>query len=324
MDYEKMEDKDIIMKKRLFLFLAVLFFTILFLLYLEREQIKDLTSKVFFRVANENSSLSEDSGIKITFLDIGQGDATFIEWADGTQMLVDCAIDSRILEALGRAMRHGDHVIDYLLVTHPDQDHYGGCVDVLKRFEIKNIVYTGYEKTGNSYFPIFLQAIEQEQAEFFPIQAEQIWNIGSSTLHFLYPDVPVSTHKVVKKMGKKDASNNTSIVFTLEYEGKKILFTADAEKEVEEYLIKKYGAILDIDVLKVGHHGSSGSSIDSFLSLVRPEFAMISSGKDNRYGHPAPRTLKRLERVGAEVWRTDEKGDIILHVRNNELYVETQ
>ncbi len=324
MGYEKMEDKDAVMKKRLFLFLAVFVLTILFLLYLERENIKNLTSKVFSRVTSENTSLSEDAGIKITFLDIGQGDATFIEWGDGTQMLVDCSIDSRILEALGRVMRYGDHVIDYLLVTHPDQDHYGGCVDVLKRFEIKNIVYTGYEKTGNTYFPIFLQAIEGEQSDFFQIQAEQIWKIGSSTLHFLYPDALPMEHQVIKKMGKRDASNNTSIVFTLEYENKKILFTGDAEKEVEEYLIKKYGTALDVDVLKVGHHGSSGSSMDSFLSKVRPELAMISSGKDNRYGHPAPRTLKRLERVGAKVWRTDEKGDIILHVRNHDLYVETQ
>ena len=84
--------------------------------------------------------------LRITFLDIGQGDATFIEFPNGEQMLVDCAEDGKILEALGRVMPYYDRDIDYLMITHPDFDHYGGCTDVLNRFEVKNIVYNGFKK----------------------------------------------------------------------------------------------------------------------------------------------------------------------------------
>jgi len=300
------------MKHRLFILLGILTLILALLIYSQREEIKKLYTK----------PIAQSGGLQITFLDIGQGDASFIEWGDGTQMLVDCAIDARILEALGRVMNPRDRVIDYLLVTHPDQDHYGGCVDVLKRFEVKNIVYTGYNKSSSNYFPIFEEFVRRENAQYVEIQHQQIWDIASSTIHFLYPDKKIDTHPVVQKMGSQDASNNTSIVFILEYGKNKILFTGDAELETEEYLVETYGDALDVDVLKVGHHGSAGSSSDRFLGKVKPELAMISSGRENRYGHPHPRTLKRLERVHAQMWRTDEVGDIILFVNNDNVYVE--
>jgi competence protein ComEC len=313
------------MKHRLWILLGILFFALLMLLFFGRKDIQALFEKNFGKEKNiQVSEQSNDLPIKITFLDIGQGDASFIEWGDGTQMLVDCAIDSRILEALGRVMDPRDRSIDYLMVTHPDQDHYGGCVDVLRRFEVENIIYTGYEKSSSKYFPVFQQYVKDEQAQFIEITAQEKWNLNSSTIHFLYPDTPIAMHPVVKKIGKGDASNNTSIVFTLEYQNKKVLFTGDAEKETEEYLIKKYGEALDVDVLKVGHHGSAGSSIDNFLALVKPEYAVISAGKDNAYGHPAPRTLRRLARVYSEVWRTDEKGDILVQITKDGVYVQSQ
>ena len=98
-----------------------------------------------------------ENSVQITFLDIGQGDATFIEFPGDVQMLVDCAKDARILEALGRVMEFYDRSIDYLVVTHPDNDHYGGCIDVLKRFDVANIVYNGLKKEQDEMWREFWQ-----------------------------------------------------------------------------------------------------------------------------------------------------------------------
>lgn len=264
---------------------------------------------------------SEKNFVKITFLDIGQGDATFIEFPDGTQMLVDCAIDARILEALGRVMPFYDHTIDYVIATHPDKDHYGGCVDVLKRFEVKHIVTNGFKKDESPFFSVFQQAVQDENAQRIEVQQEDVWTIASTTLHFLYPDFPLEKEPVLHGLAKNKISNNTSIVFLLQYGEKKVLFTGDAETETENYLVKKYGKLLESDVLKVGHHGSNSSSGEKFLQYVSPTNAVISSGKGNEYGHPTLRIVRRLERTGATLWRTDQKGDILLTIDPHSVYV---
>ncbi|MEK7623896.1 MAG: MBL fold metallo-hydrolase, partial [Patescibacteria group bacterium] len=147
-----------------------------------------------------------------------------------------------------------------------------------------------------------------EGAEYREIAAEETQTVASSTIHFLFPDKPVA------EISGDVENNNKSIVFTLTYGGTKVLFTADAEKELEEYLVQKYGDILDADVLKVGHHGSFSSSNQPFVDAVTPSYAMISVGAENKYHHPSPRVVRRFERAGAQVWRTDEKGDIRVSV----------
>jgi len=259
--------------------------------------------------------------LDVTFLDIGQGDATFISFPNGQQMLVDCAIDARILEALGRVMPFYDRSIDYLLITHPDKDHYGGCEDVLERFDIGHIVYTGVQKEGNQSWQSYMYAQYDEGAAYTEIAKEDVWNIGSTTVHFFYPDHSVREGTHIPGVEKDTGPNNTSIIFSLEYMGKRVLLTGDVEAELEAYLVATYGVQLDTDVLKVGHHGSPGSSIPEFLTATSPAYAIISSGKGNSYGHPSARVLKKLERIGAETWRTDEKGDILVSIMLNSLYV---
>ena len=252
--------------------------------------------------------------LTVSFLDIGQGDATFIVFPNGEQMLVDCAIDARILEALGRVMPFYDRDIDYLLVTHPDKDHYGGCPDVLDRFEIGHIIYNGYEKKDSTEWQAFWHFVQSEQAVHTDINKNQTMSIASTTITFLYPDhdLRVSPYVPLEEKKKEPNANNGSIVFLLSYGDIDMLFTGDAEKEVEQYLVDTYGSELDVEVLKVGHHGSNTSSIDPFVAEVTPEHAVISSGKENKYGHPSPRVLKRLERAHSTIWRTDIQGDIIL------------
>lgn len=255
--------------------------------------------------------------VNIHFLDIGQGDATLIDFPNGEQMLIDCAKTNIVLEALGRAMPFYDRTIETLVITHPDLDHYGGCIDVMKRFNIQTIVYTGAEK-DNQFFTAFIDHIENEKKDgvrYVEIEQEQVWNIASTTIHFLFPDKPTDQIKF--------ESNNTSIVVLLEYNKHTALLTADAEKELEAYLVEKYGSILDVDILKVGHHGSDTSSIQEFLGAVTPKHAIISCGLDNEYGHPTPQVMKRLEKTGALIWRTDIQGDIMATI-NDGLYVSEE
>ncbi len=259
--------------------------------------------------------------IRVTFLDVGQGDATFIEFTNGEQMLVDCAIDARIIEALGRVMPYYDHDLDYLLITHPDSDHYGGCAEVLERFEVKNIIYSGVQKSDDGWQDLWSK-VEMEPADYYQIDAEDFWRISSSTIHFLYPDHSLVKNPNILSIEKEVSANNMSVIFKLSFGENNLLMMGDAEEELEEYLLATYADQLDAEILKVAHHGSGSSSIVDFLNVVSPDYAVISCGFDNRFGHPSRRVLKRLERAGSEIWRTDLKGDIIATIYLNKVIVE--
>jgi len=268
-------------------------------------------------------SIEKNPGdLLVYFLDIGQGDATLLEFQNGEQMLIDCAIDARILESLGKYIPFSDKTLEYLVITHPDQDHYGGCVDVMKNFEVKNIIYTGFEKK-NSFFPIFEKSLEDEKIEGANYILSHEWgerNIASSTVEVLFPNAAIENLQI------KD-SNASSIILKITHGEKKMLLMGDAEEEEEIFLEEFYGAEeLDIDVLKVGHHGSAHATSKHFLQYTTPDYGIISSGADNSYGHPSPRVLKKLERAGAEVLRTDQKNDIIMRVGGgkelNNIYVQ--
>ncbi len=311
------------MNKRIFWLIGFLILLTLCTAYFARKELVFFWERAWVFVSQRvfpNASSEHEEFVEIVFLDIGQGDATFIEFPNGEQMLVDCSEDARILESLGRVMNFRDRVIDYLLVTHPHLDHFGGCIDVLKRYTIRNVIWNGYEHEGGQAFSVFLDTLKKENAQILAIEFEQKLSISSTTFHFLYPDEKMINHDLMKT-GKQNL-NNTSVVFSLQFGKQKILFTGDAEEELEVYLVKKYGAVLDSDILKAGHHGSHTSSQSEFLEQVTPQITTISSGKQNEYGHPSPRVLKRLERVGSQVWRTDQKHDILIKIYPDHHYVE--
>jgi competence protein ComEC len=248
--------------------------------------------------------------LKLTFLDIGQGDATYVEFHDGTDMLIDCAIDGRILEALGRVMEWNDRTLDYLIVTHPDLDHYGGCEEVLTRFDVGTIVYNGLKKEDSKLWQSFDRAVRAEGAEYLEIGQYDVWEIASTTITFLYPDHEIAVDTKVPGRATDTGANDTSIVMTLRHGPTSIALMGDAEDPLEAYLAETYGEELDVDILKLGHHGSDSSSSEEFLGLVSPQDAIVSAGKENKYGHPSLRVLKRVERASSTLWRTDAQGDI--------------
>lgn len=278
---------------------------------------------------------------QVTFFNIGQGDSALIQFNNGEKMLVDCGPDKKILAKLGQALPFYDRTIDYVLATHPDLDHYGGCVDVLKNYTVKEIIINGHKKENDPYWRAWDQAIKNEGAIVKIMDQPEEWIIASSTLQFFSPDSSLPLDIAAED------SNNYSIVFKLKNDRTSFLFTGDMEEPLEKALVHKYcstttgvqnieplqqlqsnavGAqnfvpaeqskrsvvcpALQAEVLKVGHHGSDTASGEEFLNLVNPKTATISVGK-NKYGHPSLRVLKKLERVGAEILRTDEAGDIV-------------
>jgi competence protein ComEC len=280
---------------------------------------------LYFYVQN---SEAESKIFKVTFLNVGQGDAALIRFSNGEKMLVDCGVNSKILEKLGEHLPFYDRTIDYLLISHPDADHYGGCVDVLKRYDVKKIITNSDSREGDPYWDVWLKYLGEENAEHKVITQPEVWDIDGAKIEFLSPD---------KSLGldpKKAKGNNDSIVFRVVRGNESFLFMGDAEMPLEDALVNKYCITstiaiptstisssppeqeklhcdqIDSDYLKVGHHGSDSSSDEKFLEAVSPSEAIVSVGK-NSYGHPSFRVLKKLERVGAEILRTDYKGDII-------------
>ena len=253
-------------------------------------------------------------GYKIIFFNVGQGDSALIHFPNGAKMLVDCGPDRTILNKLGRYLPFYDREIEYLLISHPDLDHYGGCTDVLKRYKVNNIITNGEEKSGDSYWLVWKKYMDAEGAQTKVISAPVEMGIAGARLEFFSPN------PLVVLPGNAEG-NNSSIVFRLTYGTTTVFFTGDMEAVLEKELVSLFCEFSSIKpmpcpalhsgFLKVGHHGSDSSSDDSFLVSVNPDTAVISVGK-NRYGHPSLRVLKKLERVGAQIWRTNELNDIIV------------
>ncbi|PIR03135.1 MAG: hypothetical protein COV60_01930, partial [Candidatus Magasanikbacteria bacterium CG11_big_fil_rev_8_21_14_0_20_43_7] len=216
---------------------------------------------------------------------------------------------------------------EYLVVTHPDLDHYGGCIDVLKRFDVSTIIYNGMEKPYDDLWVAFNSAIEEHQQEGkqYTLAEEQfVWTIASTTVNFLYPDHSIVDDPGVPGVKKEANANDTSIIIKLSYGDQDVLLTGDAEEDLERYLVATYGDQLDVEILKAGHHGSQSSSIPEFISSTSPVLAIASAGKDNKFGHPARRVVRRFERAGVEFWQTDIHGDIVVTLTSSSFQIVPQ
>jgi len=252
--------------------------------------------------------------LEVVFFDVGQGDSIFIETPNGVQVLIDGGPTSVILEKLAEEMPFYDRTIDLIILTHPEHDHYFGLFEVLKRYEVKNILWTGIIRDTAEYQE-WIRLIEEEGAEVGVVEAGQKIVLSEKIyLSILHPFENLENQKV------KNA-NDTSIVASLFFGNVSFLFTGDIGKKVEARLVEQ-GIDLDSDVLKVCHHGSKTSSSLEFLEAVSPEVAVIQVGKDNSYGHPHPEVLARLEEFGIQVLRTDINGDIKIISDGNNFKLE--
>lgn len=258
---------------------------------------------------------SDEHHFEVIYFNVGQGDSALIKFANGQRMLVDCGPDKKVLSKLGQYLPFFDRRLDYLLVTHPDSDHYAGCPAVLQRYDVKNIFINGAQKPGDPFWEAWKKYRMLEGAHEQVIGGGERLKIGDSELIFLSPDSGLKMNDVAP-----DDTNNYSIVFLLKNNFGRFLFTGDMETALEDALLQKYCpttsapcAAIQADYLKVGHHGSNSSSGVEFLKAVAPKYAIVSVGPPpNRYGHPSMRILRKLEREGAAIWRTDLLDDIIV------------
>jgi len=244
---------------------------------------------------------SNPDSLEVIFFDVGQGDAIFIKTAQSRQILIDGGPDSAVLEKLGREMPFWDRTIDLIVLTHPEHDHIAGLLEVLKRYEVKNILWTGVVR-DTAEFREWEKLTAEEEAEIIIAKSLLRIDLNNSYIDVLYPFEDLSGQEIKK-------TNNTSVVAKLVCGEKSFLLTGDIEKSVEKELLES-GADIDSDVLKVAHHGSKTSSAEEFVEKVSPEIAVISAGKNNSYGHPHAETLATLSKYGINVLRTDELGDV--------------
>lgn len=240
----------------------------------------------------------------ITFFDVGQGDAIFIEVPGGNQILIDGGPNAAILSKLGQTMPFWDRSIDLIVLTHPHADHLDGLLEVLERYKVDMVLESGAEHSIPEYYE-WRQILEKRKVPVVVARAGQKIKAGDLVLDILMP--------LKEYAGLSPRNVHEAMIVSRAIYGKdSFLFTGDAEKSLEFLLLSTYGDKLDSDLLKVGHHGSKTSTSKEFLAAVSPPMGIIQSGRKNRYGHPHQDVLDRLASVGVNVLRNDLNGDIQL------------
>lgn len=249
-----------------------------------------------------------DNLLRVHFIDVGQGDAAFIELPGGETMLIDAgeseygAVVSDYIKKLGYSL------INYVIGTHPHSDHIGGLEEVIRKFDVKS-VYMPKVSANTKTFEGLLTAVKEKGLSVNTARKDLfVINNDNLKVKFLSP-----------VQEKYSDLNDYSAVVMLNYKNNSFLFTGDAGEAVESSLEGN----ISCDVLKVGHHGSNTSSSLAFLESVGPEYAVISCGKDNKYGHPHSEAIDRLLRIGALVFRTDLSGDIVIESDGNNIMFDS-
>lgn len=245
-------------------------------------------------IFNAISYFSARKDLTINFLDVGQGDAILISQGD-KQILIDGGPSgSRIMEKLGKYIPFWDRKIEVVIETHPDQDHIQGLLDVMRNYQIGEVVESKGESDTELYKK-FKEIIDSKKIESFTAEA------GT--------EIKITDEAVLKiilaETGTAKDTNSASVVTELNFGDNSFLFTGDLPSEAEN----KFSDI-KTEVLKVAHHGSKYSTSVEFLNNVSPRDAVISVAKNNKYGHPTEEVLNRLKEKNINILRTDEMGDI--------------
>ena len=255
-----------------------------------------------------------DGRLHVTFLDVGQGDAIFIQTPGGRQVLVDGGpSETTLLSALGAEMPFWDRSLDLVVLTHPDADHITGLLPVLARYRVGAILFRDLA-LSDAVYTQWLQLVAAEGATVYTA-----WPGLELTLD---TDVTLTVlHPAELIVGSESEGNNNSVVTQLRYGRFTALLTGDIEAKVERQLVSS-GWSLQSSVLKVAHHGSCSSTTPEFLAAVAPEVVVISVGADNRFGHPCEEVLERLEEL--PVYRTDKQGAVEIISDGNQMWIETE
>ena len=248
--------------------------------------------------------------LQVSFLDVGQGDAILITAPNRNQVLIDGGPNKKVIRALGQVMPFFDRSIDLIIATHPDLDHIGGLPDTLDRFEVSAYLAPMAESKTAAYKTLQTKVITEGAQTVVAEKGMRVILAKDTTLEIF----SAGTAGV--------ESNAASVVAKLTYGDIDFLLTGDAPLALEEKLAYQVGSGLQAEILKVGHHGAKSSSGETFLQKVSPQFAVISAGTENRYGHPHVETIARLKEVGAEILQTKDLGTIVFETDGQSLNYE--
>lgn len=256
------------------------------------ENLKDVTIKTSKEITSD--FMSEDqTSLKVYFFDVGQADSMLIQ-NNGENMLIDAGNNEDGEMLVNNLKTLGIEKIDYLVGTHPHEDHIGGMDDIINNFSIGKIFMPNVT-TNTKTFEDVIDAAKNKDLQIETPKIGDEFTVGNANCGVVYVGAD------------KENLNLSSIIIKLNYNNLSYLFTGDAEAEIENKI-----DVGKINILKVAHHGSDTSSSEKFVKETAPEVAIISVGKDNSYGHPSDEIIKRYEEVGSKIYRTDEVGNIFI------------
>ncbi|MCX6753781.1 MAG: MBL fold metallo-hydrolase [Candidatus Nomurabacteria bacterium] len=267
-----------------------------------------LTASIWFLVFQHKNNY-----LKVVFLDVGQGDAIYIEAPNGRQMLIDGGPDATLLASLAKVMPFADRSIDMILATHPDMDHIGGFPLLLDNYKVTSIIENDTVSTTAVSDSLEEKIAKKKINKIIARRGMHIILDAEKNIYFdiLFPDRDISNFE----------SNDAGIVGKLVYGNESFMFTGDAPLYTENLIEwNEKDSTLKSDVLKLGHHGSRTSSSTLWLEKVNPEIAIISVDKNNKYGHPHKELLDRLSSLKIPFLSTADQGNIIFETDGKKIF----
>ena len=254
-----------------------------------------ITSAVFFFFYRERKT----QVLKVSFLDVGQGDSIYIKSPSGKDMIIDGGPDKRVLARLSREMDFFDRGIDIVIASHGDQDHITGLVEVVNRYKVGVYIEPLSEKDSEVLDELHKTIEQKNIKKIYAVYGQKI-DLGEGVIcTIIHPGIDSIEYD----------ANDSSIVLLIEYGEISFLLTGDASiKSENQYL--KYLEHKSVTVLKAGHHGSDTSTSESLLEKITPEYVIFSAGKDNKYGHPSISVIDRVKNYKSKILNTYEIGNI--------------
>jgi len=256
----------------------------------------------------------EPKELRVWFADVGQGDGIIIRTPNHANIIIDGGPNADFIKTVDKKLPLTDQSIDLMVISHPDADHITGLVGLLKVNRVKQILITGAVGTSNTFKSLSSLIIENH-IPVIKAAAGQELDFGEVRAKVLWPPKNY-------QFSSKDL-NQSSIVLEISYGQEDFLFTGDAPEDVEVSLIKAK-ALGEVEVLKVSHHGSKSASSENFLKVTKPQYSILSVGLNNKYNHPAPSIISRLQAFGTQIFRTDYQGDILVESSKDNLVIKTQ
>mgnify|MGYP004483600481 CR=1 FL=1 len=256
---------------------------------------KDIDKTFGLPVTETFKETENTNTLDITYLDVGQADSILIQ-NKGHNMLIDAGNNEDGPLLVQYFKEQNITKFDYLITTHPHEDHIGGMDDIINNFDIEKIYMPDVTTTTKTFLDV-LEAIEKKNMTYDVPNINQNFTLGNTLFQVIYTG------------NDKKNLNNSSIILKATFKNTSYLFTGDATSEVEKKILSKD---IKATVLKVGHHGSKYSTTTDFLNKVNPKYAIISVGKNNSYNHPNQVTINKLEKKNIEIHRTDQEGSIFL------------